>query len=195
MPQKTVPDVLNYLLYGDQPAGRTILGERKNIRHFTRGDFVTYRRKHYVAETTVIVVAGGIDEDVVARDVERIFADISRTPRPDERRTIEEQRKPELALREKKTSQSHLMFGWRSYPLGDERVQVLEVLSGVLSAGMSSRLFQRIREELGLGYYVYASNALFANHGYLGIHLGVDNGRAEEAVAAIINEARLLKND
>jgi len=195
MPQKTVPDVLNNLLYGDQPAGRTILGERENIRRFTREDFVTYRRKHYVAETTVIIVAGGIDEDVVARDIEKIFVGISRTPRPDERRTIEEQRKSELAFLEKKTSQTHLMFGWRSYPLGDERVPTMEVLSGVLSAGMSSRLFQRIREELGLGYYVYASNALFSNHGYLGIHLGVDNGRVEEAVAAIINEVRLLKND
>ena len=193
--QRTVGDVLTELLYRDQTAGFTILGEKENIRSLKRDNFVAYRGKHYVAETTTIIVTGGIDEDVVTRDVEALFKDIASDARPDERKTFEDQRKPEVSLREKKTNQTHLMFGWRSCHLGDGRVPSLEMLAGVLSAGMSSRLFQRIREELGLGYYVRASNELFLTHGFLGIGLGVDNDRVEEAVVAIINEVKRLKDE
>ena len=194
-PQRTVGDVLTELLYRDQTAGFTILGEKENIRSLKRDNFVAYRGKHYVAETTTIIVTGGIDEDVVTRDVEALFKDIASDARPDERKTFEDQRKPEVSLREKKTNQTHLMFGWRSCHLGDGRAPSLEMLAGVLSAGMSSRLFQRIREELGLGYYVRASNELFLTHGFLGIGLGVDNDRVEEAVVAIINEVKRLKDE
>ena len=107
----------------------------------------------------------------------------------------ERQEKPKLAVKQKKTDQVHLAFGIRTCNLYHEDSPALRVLSSILGGGMSSRLFQKMREELGICYYIGASHESFTDHGFLEITAGVPAARLPEAVSAIAGEVRRLKSD
>ena len=193
MPSRHVQDLLMKLLYGDQPAGRNIAGEKKNIITMKRDDFVKYKNMHYLPEATTIVVAGQITEDQALKEVKKIFGKIPRGEKGQKIKTIEFQKKPEVLLKFKKTDQTHFVLAMRSYDLFDKRNIVLSVLGGILGGGMSSRLFQKLREEMGVGYYVRAYNDTYTDHGFFQISAGVDNKRIEEVIRAVINECNKLK--
>ncbi len=191
-PQDEVADLFTDLLYGDQPAGRKILGTRETIRTLSRTQIAAYHAKHYVASRTIVIVAGKVDEKAALKAVERAFAGIPRGAGGAKKKVIERQHMPAIAVRHKKTSQTHLILGFRSIPITDTRTHALAILRGVLGGGMSSRLYRRIREEMGAGYYVGASNEFFTDHGFFAIHAGVDSVRVEEVIRAIMEEVRRL---
>ena len=85
-------------------------------------------------------------------------------------------------------------MGFRAYHATHKDNAVLSVLAGILGAGMSSRLFHRIRDQLGAGYYIKSNYDDYTDHGYLAIYTGVDNKRVSEILHAILDEVRLLKN-
>jgi len=95
----------------------------------------------------------------------------------------------------KKTDQTHFVLAVRSYDLFNKKNAVLSVLAGVLGGGMSSRLFQKLREEMGVGYYVRAYNDAYTDHGFLQISAGVDNKRIYEVIKAVLEECKKLKNE
>ena len=92
----------------------------------------------------------------------------------------------------KKTDQTHFILGVRSYDLFSKKNAVLSVLGGVLGGGMSSRLFQKLREEMGVGYYVRAVNDAYTDHGFFDVSAGVDNKRIYEVIEVVLNEFRKL---
>ena len=141
----------------------------------------------------MIVVAGQINEGNVLKEVNKIFAKV---PRGIKAKKIESKRntkKPEILVSFKKTDQTHFVLGVRSYNLFNKRNAVLAVLAGVLGGGMSSRLFQKLREEMGVGYYVRTYNDSYTDHGFFQISAGVDNKRIYEVVEAVLGECRKLK--
>ncbi|HCY18091.1 MAG: Peptidase M16 domain protein [Candidatus Nomurabacteria bacterium GW2011_GWF2_35_12] len=194
MPNRHVQDLMMQLLYGNQPAGWNITGQKKNILNMKRDDFVKYKRMHYLPEATVIIVAGQITEKNVLKEVNKVFAKIPRGMKAKKLKTKEIQRKPEILVSFKKTDQTHFVLGVRSYDLFDKKNAVLSVLAGILGGGMSSRLFQKLREEMGVGYYVRAYNDAYTDHGFLQISAGVDNKRINEVVEAVLLECKKLKN-
>jgi len=105
------------------------------------------------------------------------------------------QDKPGLLVRQKSSDQSHIMLGVRSYNLFDERKYIAEVLADVLGGGMSSRLFQTIRGEMGAAYYVHAFTYELTDHGYLAARAGLGNEKLLGAVEAIIGEFKKLKDE
>jgi len=192
IPQKRVSDLFTRLLYKDQPAGRNIAGEKENVLRMKRKDFLAYKSAHYLPEATVIVVAGHIKEEEVLRKARKIFGTVSRGKKFCKVKVKESQKKPEILLEYKKTDQTHFMLGVRTYDLFDKRDMALELLSGVLSGGMSSRLFLKLREEMGVGYYVRSGNDAFTDHGFFQISSGVDNKRIKEVLRAVLEECRKL---
>jgi len=98
-------------------------------------------------------------------------------------------------LKSKNTDQTHLVLGVRAYNLFDPRRYPLELLAHLLGGGMSSRLFQKIREVLGAAYYIYTSADLFSSHGYLGVAAGVDNLKIEAVISAVLEDFSKLKNE
>jgi predicted Zn-dependent peptidase len=196
-PMSLVHKIWEQLVYGDQPAGRTILGPKENIKRFKREDFIKYKEKHYVAESTVAVIAGKFDERKALIEIEKQFKNISTNKRAKKVKVKDSQKKQEIVIRNKKTDQSHLVLGFRALNLFDKSqdLAVLEVLNTILGRSMSSRLFVRVREELGLGYYVRSHAESLTDHGYLTIDAGVDNKRVSEAVNAILNEVKKLKKE
>ncbi len=194
MPNRHVQDLIMKLLYGDQPAGWNIAGGKQNILSMKREDFVAYREAHYLPEATTIVVAGKVTEQNVLREVGRIFGSVPRGKKSKKTGTKESQKKPKVLVKYKKTDQTHFVLGFRTYDLFDKRNAALSVLSGILGGGMSSRLFQKLREEMGVGYYVRAHNDPYTDHGFFQISAGVDNKRIEEVIRAILAECQKLKD-
>ncbi|MDE2001324.1 MAG: insulinase family protein [Patescibacteria group bacterium] len=192
MPMRKVGDIFTELLYGDQPAGWDIGGTKEVIRSLTRDDIVTYRSQHYVARATTVVVAGGFNEKQVRADIARLFAGIPVTKKFPKSKTAEKQSAPRVMLRQKASDQSHIIIGFRAFDMFDKRRYALEVLGDILGGGMSSRLFQRVREEMGAAYYVRAGADLFTDHGFFAVSAGLDNARVEEVAKAILEELKKM---
>ncbi len=195
LPQRQIYDVFTKLLYGDQPAGRTILGEKNVIRSIKRQDFFNYRKKHYVAKSTIVVVSGNFDEKKVLKKISEFFKNISNGSKDKKAKVVESQNAPKVFVKNKKTGQAHIALGVRTFGTKDKRNTTLMVLNTILGQGMSSRLFQKIREGMGVGYYVRSSADDFTDHGFLATYTGVENSRAEEVVKAILEEYKKLKDE
>ncbi len=188
LPQRKVHDVFMSLLYGDQPAGWDIAGPKENIRAMNREQFLKYRGAHYVPRATAVIVAGAFDEKKALAQLESLFGGMPAGPKSPKIATTEAQSKPEVALKFKQSDQSHLVIGCRAFAVTDERRYALDVLSDVLGGGMSSRLFQRVREQMGAAYYVKASSDLYTDHGYFAVSAGVEHNKLEIVVTAILEE-------
>ncbi len=195
LPNRKVGEVFMSLLYGDQPAGWPVAGKKEIIRRFKRKDFIDYRKKHYVARGTLVVVAGNINESKVTSAVKEKFTGISTAPKGKKIKTKESQASPKIALFKKKTDQAHLILGVRSFDAYSKNNPALALLSGVLSGGMSGRLFQKIRDEMGVGYRISAGNDAYTDHGIFEVSVGVDNKRVPEVISAITSELKKLKEE
>ena len=192
LPPRHVQDMLMELLYGNQPAGWNIAGEKKNILEMKRENFVQYHNEHYVPNATTLVVAGKITEKQVLAEVKKVFGKVSKRRKTQKVKVKEEQKSPKVLLKFKETDQTHFVLAVRTFDLFNKKNAVLALLGGVLGGGMSSRLFQKLREEMGVGYYVHAYSDPFTDHGFFQISAGVDNKRVEEVIEAVLEECRKL---
>ena len=193
LPTRHVQDLMMELLYGDTPAGWNIAGEKKNILAMERKNFINYKKEHYVPGATTLVVAGAINEKEVLKEAEKVFGKMEKSKKRGKLKVKEAQKNSEALVSFKKTDQTHFVLGVRTFGLFDKRNAVLSVLAGILGGGMSSRLFQKLREEMGVGYYVRASGDVYTDHGFFQVSAGVDNKRVAEVIKAVLAECKKLK--
>ena len=194
MPHRKVEEVLMELLYGDTSFGRPIGGFPKNIKRFSRDDFMNYRNKHYLAEKTIVVVSGDINSEAVEKEIKKYFTSLKRGKKPAEPVLKESQKSPAIKIHHKKTDQTHMIMGFRAFGANDKRIPTLGILATILGRGMSSRLFQKMREEMGVCYYVRATADEYTKYGVFSIAAGIDTKRSEEVIKALIEECTKLKN-
>lgn len=195
MPMQKVHEVWMELLYGDQPAGWAITGPRDIVRGMSRKDFVNYRKVHYVASATTVIVSGNVDANTAFKSIAKNFKGVSENKKSTKKKTRDTQSAPQVALKHKETDQTHFILGVRSFPVYDKRNPILSVLSGVLGGGMSSRLFRKVRGEMGVGYYVHSANTTSTDSGYFAVSAGVANDRLEDVLRAVMIELEGLKNN
>ncbi len=193
LPMEKVRENFSALLYGDQPAGWSVAGRKEVIRSLTREDIISYRAKHYVAPKTTVVIVGGIENDPKEL-VMKHFANIPSGEAIKKPKTIESQSGPQIDLFDKKTDQIHLILGVRAFDLFDKRRYPLAVLSDILGGSMSSRLFRKVREQMGAAYYVRSSADLGSDAGALVISTGIDRSRIHEITEAIVGEMKSLRD-
>jgi predicted Zn-dependent peptidase len=172
-----------------------VAGTETNVRSFNREHFLKYRKEHYVGGATTVIIAGAFDERAAEKAVEKIFAGVSAGTKAGKVPVKEAQTEPRVQTEFKETDQTHLVIGVRTFPVLDERMPAAGVLSTILGRGMSSRLFSKMRDELGICYYVKADHDPFTDHGILSISAGIDNARVEEGVKGILEECRRLKSE
>ncbi|MFN4181280.1 MAG: M16 family metallopeptidase [Candidatus Paceibacteria bacterium] len=194
-PSRHVQDLIMELLYGNQPAGWNIAGTRENVKKMKRKDFVAYHALHYVPGATTLVVAGQVSEHDVLKEAERIFGSIPNGTKGTKQKVKEKQAKPAMLIKYKKTDQSHFVLAFRSFDLFSKKNAALSVLGGILGGGMSSRLFQKLREEMGVGYYVRAYEDAYTDHGFFQVSAGVDNKRVTEVLEAVLSECKKLATE
>lgn len=195
LPMRKVHEIFMELVYGDQPAGRPIAGRRERVLAVNREKMISYRKNHYVPEATTIVVAGAFKEKEMLKKLNKIFGPIPKSIRTEKKKVIEVQNKPKVALHAKQSDQTHLVLGFRAFNMFDERKYALSILTDILGGGMSSRLFQKIREELSAAYYVNCDSSLFTDHGLLAVSAGIDNKKTSIVIRAILSELNKIKKN
>jgi predicted Zn-dependent peptidase len=195
LPQQNIWYLFQELLYKNNPQGRTILGPKENIKKLKREDFVKYHEAHYVPSKTVVVVAGKIDQKEVLKQIKETFGEIKKKKAIKKDKLKQSQKSPQLSIKNKKTDQTHIMLGFRAFDLHDKRNPALKVASTILGRGFSSRLFKKMRDELGMCYYTKAQVDTFHDRGSFYVATGVGNKRAYEAVEVIMEEFRKLRDE
>ena len=191
-PHRDLPDVYERLIFGNTPLGWNTGGEKDIIRKISRGDFMDYLNSLYSPENMTVVLAGGINEGDVLDLVEEKFAGMKKFEiiKPLPNNVI--QKKPQIHIKTKKTEQAHIAIGVRTVALSSPQKYPLTLLSAILGGGMSSRLFDEVREKRGLAYYVRASSDQYTDAGTLVATSGVDPKRVTEAIEVIVDHfARL----
>ncbi len=187
--------IFNALVYGDQPAGWDVGGEKETIKRLGRDEFVAYRHSRYVMPGTIVVVAGKFEEKATLAQIQRSFGGLARRSVIAKKKTVERQSAPKAVVHFKESDQAHIVMGFRAFDVFDERRSIIRVLADVLGGGMSSRLFMRVREELGAAYYIGAGADLALDHGLLGISVGVDHAKTEVVITAILKECERLRDE
>ena len=175
-PGDTVHDLYMRTHYGDGPLGRPILGTQDSLEALTPQGIRSFYRRHYVAPRMVVAAAGAVDHDEVVERVRTAFrgADVPGEPviRPATRRAPAAPGRGTRAVTHRPSEQAHLVLGLGGIRRTDDRRYALGVLNAALGGGMSSRLFQSVREERGLAYSVYSFVSSFADTGYTGVYVG-----------------------
>jgi predicted Zn-dependent peptidase len=191
-PMSYVQELWMKLLYGDQPAGWSIAGTKESVSAINRDDLINYMKKGYLSENVLICVAGAIDNKTAEEKIKRYFGMIKNGKKPNKQKIIENQKKSEILIEKKETDQTHLCLGVRAYNLFHKDKYVLDVIETILGKMMSSRLFIKIREELGLAYYIRTEVEATTDSGFLVTSAGVDSKKVEKAINAILKEYKRI---
>ena len=189
-PSDLVHDLFSDTYYGDTQIGRPILGTVKSISEMSRNTVYNYYKKKYLPQDLVVAVAGNIKhkrvvamvEEALSRDnfLDGLGAPVIRPNTP-----IKNLKQQSVGLLYKKSEQAHMFYGMEGVSRADDRRFAMGVLSAALGGGMSSRLFQEIREKRGLAYSVYSYAQQFAGTGVLGFYAGCNPAKAIEVIEII----------
>ncbi|MEK7198095.1 MAG: pitrilysin family protein, partial [Patescibacteria group bacterium] len=190
-----VHELWSDLLYGDQPAGWGIGGKKEVINRLKKDNFIKYHESQYVASNIVLVVSGAIDEKKTLNNVKQLFKNIRINHGLVKLSVKESQNKPETLLFHRATDQTNITLGVRAYSLWDKRRYALQVLATILGGGISSRLFQSIREKLGAVYYVGTESEFLTDHGYLVTSAGINNKKVGLVISEILKEYKKIKTE
>lgn len=188
-PMMHIGDVFEQLIFKGNSLGWDTTGSAATVKSITREDFLQYRKIHYFTENMLLTVSGGVNEKKVIKLAEKYFVQVpvSSLQSP-VKKYKPEQKKPQVFLYPQKKEQAQLIIGFRGNPRNYEHRYAESVLSAILGAGMSSRMFIEIRERRGLAYSVYTSIERYMDTGYLATHAGVDPGKASEAIKVIMDQ-------
>jgi len=195
-PMRYVSDLWERLLYGDQPAGWMISGEKEIIKKLKREQFSRYFKSQYVAKNTILLICGNPGSiEKLKPSVKNYFSGIKKGKFKNKLKVAEQQKEPGTLIHFKETDQTHLILGCRGYNLFDKDRYVASLLATILGGFMSSRLWIEVREKRGLAYYVRAMNESSTDTGCLIANAGVDNSRVEEAIKVILEEFKKVKEE
>jgi len=189
-PEDLLGDAFLTALYGDHPIGRPIIGSVDSIEAMTRNQLHSFHVRRYTPQRMVVAVAGNIDHEHTVELVRRAFAghlDDGARPVPRREGRLELRTPPRLSITEHDGEQAHLSLGVRSFGRHDDRRWALSVLNAAIGGGLSSRLFQEVREKRGLAYSVYSGTDTFADTGAFSVYAGCQPDNLAE-VATVIRE-------
>ena len=185
-PDDLVFDMFNQAAFPGQPIGRPILGTPETVMSFDRGAIQHYLDTHYRAGRMVVSAAGAVDHDRIVADAERVFATLppSAGPAPAPARYQGGEH-----VVETDHEQANVLIGFAGRSYLDEASPALGVFANILGGGMSSRLFQEVREKRGLCYSIYAFQWGYADSGLFGISAGAGADELAELVPVILDSA------
>jgi len=192
-PDDLVFELHNEAMWGAHPYGFSILGTRDTVSSLSVRDLKELHQRAYHPEHIVVAVAGNVDHEALLGALEATgWLDAPRGDTPVATTESPAALPPRTLHVERDTTQTHIVFGAPTVPHGDPRRYAMSLVSMLLGGGMSSRLFQRVREELALAYSVYTYQSFHADIGVQGVYIGTTPASAGAAADAIRAELRLL---
>ena len=178
-PDDLIHDRLFEAAFGDQPIARPVLGREETIRAIGRDDCLDWLAEQYRPRRLAIVAAGKVDPAAILAQAEALFGDLADViPPPIAPAAFTGGIRPDRRAAE----QAHLALAWPGLAATDLAAPALGLFAQAVGGGMSSRLFQELREERGLAYSIYAWTQGFADTGLFGLYLAADKARAAEAL-------------
>ncbi len=184
-PDDLIFEYLQALTFPGQPIGRSILGTPDSVRAIDARRLRGYLSRNYRAPDMVIAAAGAVEHEAIVGEVERRFASFQgpKGPPPEGAKFSGGAR-----IESRDLEQVHVAFALEGVPQRDPSIYSLQVFTNVLGGGMSSRLFQEVREIRGLCYTVYAFHAAYADTGMLGVYAGTDAADLPELMRVVVDE-------
>ena len=193
-PEDLVGELIMTAHFGDQPLAWPILGPAENVRLFARQDLVAFRDRSYRPGRAVVAIAGNYDWDQVQALCQRYFGEWAPGGQPcPEYRTLPSE--PRFLRREKDTEQLHLTLSFPGVAQESREAYPVSIVSSILGGAMSSRLFQKIREEMGLAYSVYSYPVYCPDCGMLCVYAATSPRHGDAVVALIRQEIDALVKD
>ncbi len=189
-PGDLVHDFFAATVFGNHPLGRPIMGDRKTVKNMNRAKILRYVGKHYRSNKMVLAACGNLDHDVLLDLAEKYFGNLSPVEYKNGR--SKPSIKPIYKSFNRKTAQTHICLGLRALPFNHKSRPAMLILNSILGGGMSSRFFQRLRENLGLVYTVFSYVDFFADLGLFGIYLGTEKKNVKNVLSAIKMEIETI---
>jgi predicted Zn-dependent peptidase len=191
-PDDIIFDWLHEVSYPDQPFGRTILGPEERVAAFRKADFEGFTGAHYGPDQMILSAAGGVDHDAIVAAAERIFGALKPRGRP----AVEPARFVGGERREvKDLEQAHFALSFEAPGYRDDAVYTAQVYATAMGGGMSSRLFQKIREDRGLCYSIHAQASAYEDTGHVTIYAGTSEAEIGELTALTLAELKRAADD
>jgi Predicted Zn-dependent peptidases len=190
-PDELIHDIFSEYVWNDHPLGRPILGTVDSIRSLNREKILHYMEHHYAPDNLVIAVAGKIKNEEIVQKLTPIFKDFKRG----RRRVLEETPSGQAIERYiiKDTEQMNLVIGVPGLGQNDEDIYPMHVINNILGGGLSSRLFQEVREQRGLAYSIYSYHSTYVDAGLFAIYAGTSPNNTREVIECILREIGKLK--
>jgi predicted Zn-dependent peptidase len=191
-PDDYVHDLFNQTIWGDTGLGQSVLGRRETVKSFTRDDLIAHIKKYYGIKDVIIACAGNFEPESLLVILNKNLGSLRRGSEPvKDTHPLFNSR---VEVFHKELSEAHVCMGVEGIPQASEERYSLSVLNTILGAGVSSRLFQEIREKRGLTYSIYSFVSSYFDTGIWGIYAGVGRKRVRELVELILEEANNLKD-
>ena len=194
-PVMNIDSLIENSVFDGHPLGRQISGEIKIIKEISREEILKFYKQYYKRENMFIGISGNFSEEEAKKIIKKYFKVSEFNINKDFDVFKSHQQSSRVKLTEKNTDQIHLAIGFQGVKYDDKYDKALELLSVILGGNMSSRLFMKIREKLGLCYYIRCESSHYEDTGIFTILSGLDKSRIDEAVKNIFKELKnFLKN-
>ncbi len=191
-PDDLVHEIFTQSYWRGHALGRPILGTRRTVRSFDRRHLLDYFHRHYAPQNMLITAAGNLRHKQIVDLVSKAFAGIpSGKPLANEKAPVPH---PIIRRRQKKNlEQAHILLGAPAYSNSHDKRYACYIMNTIMGGGMSSRLFQNIREKRGLAYAVFSGLSSFRDAGYLTVYAGTAKDHVREVVQLVIEEFHRMK--
>jgi predicted Zn-dependent peptidase len=192
-PEEIVHDLMSSTVWGGNSLGYPILGSPKSLNGISREMMQDYMGTNYIPSNCVISVAGNFDDekliDLVSKHFKNWNTGTKHLKEHEQAIFISDSK-----VREKDTEQVHMCLGFKGIEHGNDEIYSLLAINNIFGGGMSSRLFQKIREEQGLVYSIYSFPSSYKNAGVFTVYAGMNPEELQEVARLVIEEIRILKN-
>ncbi|MSS70779.1 MAG: insulinase family protein [Candidatus Latescibacteria bacterium] len=193
-PDDLIHDVVGKSVWGDHPLGSPILGAQETVEGFRREDLIQHMQEFYTSGNIVVAAAGSLEHEAFVDAVARAIAlpASQRFPRPRSVPPVYPGRSQHV---DKQIGQTHVCLGASAFSYNDRRRFDLLAANTILGGGMSSRLFQEVRERLGLAYSIYSYVEMLGDTGLFGAYLACEEAQAYRSTALVCDEMRRIKTE
>ena len=193
-PDDIIHDYFEKALFGDHPLGFPVIGNEPNLRAFTRDNLLLHLKKHYVPGKMVLAAAGNISHERLVALAEKYFGDLkSNSHRKSPERLRPRSSKSSRKEYKKHIQQAHVCIGTQAWGIKSKQRYPMLVLNTLLGDGMSSRLFQNIREKYGFAYSVYSYATMMSDAGVFSAYIGTDKAHVSTSTDLILREFEKLR--
>ncbi|MFC1730275.1 M16 family metallopeptidase [candidate division KSB1 bacterium] len=192
-PEELIHEYFQENIFSDHPLSYSILGEKQNILKFTRDQLVEYHTRRYINDNIVISAAGNIRHEDLIESINRYFVLESGVSPVRSNGLIKKSSQERVYKRA--INQAHICIGNTALSYSDKRKYTLLILHSILGGGMSSRLFQNIREKYGVAYTIFSFADFYLDTGLFGVYIGVDKSNIKKSIELIKREFDTIINE